>query len=184
MLGDLILAEVLRGFRDARGFNEARRMLGRLSQESLCGEELAVEAARNCHKLRARGVAVRGTIDMIIATRCLADSFWQLHNDRDFDPFETHLGLQVVACGAPGTHLLQGMANGGPGFGGRASKIANRPALPHRHHHLHPRHALAQQLAQLGFGRFAAMHQTHLQRAARAGAAGGKVQQVGLVGMG
>lgn len=40
--GDLILAEVLRGFKDDRGFNEARRMLGRLVQVSLGGEELAV----------------------------------------------------------------------------------------------------------------------------------------------
>jgi hypothetical protein len=36
VVGDLILAEVLRGFRDERGFNEARRMLARLSQVSLC----------------------------------------------------------------------------------------------------------------------------------------------------
>jgi predicted nucleic acid-binding protein len=28
VVGDLILAEVLRGFKDDRGFNEARRMLG------------------------------------------------------------------------------------------------------------------------------------------------------------
>ena len=96
VVGDLILAEVLRGFRDDRGFNEARRMLRRLSQVSLCGEELAVEAALNFRKLRARGVTVRGTVDVIIATRCLKDGLQLLHDDRDFDAFETHLGLQVV----------------------------------------------------------------------------------------
>ena len=96
VVGDLILAEVLRGFRDDRGFNEARRMLRRLSQVSLCGEELAVEAALNFRKLRARGVTVRGTVDVIIATRCLEDGLQLLHDDRDFDAFETHLGLQVV----------------------------------------------------------------------------------------
>ena len=37
VVGDLILAEVLRGFEDDRGFNETRRMLGRLRQISLCG---------------------------------------------------------------------------------------------------------------------------------------------------
>jgi len=100
VVGDLILAEVLRGFRDDRGFNEARRMLARLTQVSLCGEELAVEAALNLRKLRARGVTVRGTVDVIIATRCLADGLLLLHDDRDFDAFEAHLGLQVVACGA------------------------------------------------------------------------------------
>ena len=100
VVGDLILAEVLRGFKDDRGFNEARRMLGRLQQVSLCGEDLAIDAARNFRKLRARGVTVRGTIDLIIATRCLADGFRLLHSDRDFDAFEEHLELRVVDCGA------------------------------------------------------------------------------------
>ena len=98
-VGDLILAEVLRGFKDERGFNEARRMLGRLEQVSLCGEALAIEAAQNFRKLRSRGLTLRGTIDLIIATRCLSDGLRLLHSDHDFDAFETHLGLQVVACG-------------------------------------------------------------------------------------
>ena len=100
LVGDLILAEVLRGFKDDRGFNEARRMLGQLKQVSLCGEGLAVEAARNFRKLRAKGVTVRGTIDVIIATRCLLDGVRLLHSDRDFDAFEAHLGLRTVDCEA------------------------------------------------------------------------------------
>ena len=99
-MGDLILAEVLRGFKDDRGFNEARRLLGRLQQVSLGGEDLAVEAARNFRKLRNLGVTIRGTIDVIIATRCMADGFRLLHCDRDFDAFEAQLGLQVVDCEA------------------------------------------------------------------------------------
>lgn len=100
VVGDLILAEVLRGFKDDRGFNEARRMLARLEQAHLCGEDLAIQAARNFRKLRARGVTVRGTIDVIIATRCLSEGFRLLHGDRDFDAFEQHLGLRVVDCEA------------------------------------------------------------------------------------
>lgn len=100
VVGDLILAEVLQGFREDRGFDEARRMLGRLVQTHLGGEKLAVEAARNSRKLRKRGVTVRGTIDALIATRCIVDGLRLLHSDRDFDPFEAHLGLQVVDCGA------------------------------------------------------------------------------------
>jgi len=100
VVGDLILAEVLQGFKDDRGFNEARRLLGRLEQVTLGGEELAVEAARNFRKLRGRGITVRGTIDVIIATRCLVDGMRLLHSDRDFDTFEAHLGLRVVNCGA------------------------------------------------------------------------------------
>lgn len=100
LVGDLILAEVLRGFKDDRGFNEARRLLGKLEQVSLCGEVLAVEAAKNFRRLRSKGVTVRGTVDVIIATRCLVDGLRLLHSDRDFDGFAQHLGLQVVACGA------------------------------------------------------------------------------------
>jgi predicted nucleic acid-binding protein len=100
LVGDLVLAEVLQGFKDDRGFDEARRMLGRLEQVSLGGEELAIEAARNFRKLRAKGVTVRGTIDVIIATRCLVDGVCLLHSDRDFDAIEAHLGLRVVDCGA------------------------------------------------------------------------------------
>jgi len=49
-------------------------------------------------KLRSRGVTIRGTVDLLIATRCLNDGFRLQHSDRDFDAFETHLGLQVVDC--------------------------------------------------------------------------------------
>lgn len=100
VVGDLILAEVLRGFKEDRGFREARRLLGRLEQLTLGGEELAVEAASNFRRLRARGITVRGTVDVIIATRCLADGLRLLHSDREFDPFEPHLGLKVVDCRA------------------------------------------------------------------------------------
>jgi predicted nucleic acid-binding protein len=98
LVGDLILAEVLRGFREERGFNEARRLLGQFDQVVIGGTDLAVQAARHFRKLRGLGVTVRGTVDVIIASRCLSDGLQLLHNDRDFDPFETHLGLDVVRC--------------------------------------------------------------------------------------
>ncbi|MBK1615743.1 VapC toxin family PIN domain ribonuclease [Rubrivivax gelatinosus] len=97
-VGDLILAEVLQGFKDERGFDEARRLLGRLEQVEIAGFAVAVEAARLYRQLRAAGVTVRGTVDMLIATRCLVDGLVLLHDDRDFDAFETRLGLQVVDC--------------------------------------------------------------------------------------
>jgi predicted nucleic acid-binding protein len=39
---------------------------------------------------------VRKTIDCLIATFCLQAGHQLLHRDRDFDPFEKHLGLRVV----------------------------------------------------------------------------------------
>lgn len=100
VVGDLILAEVLQGFKDHRGFNEARRMLGHLEQVELAGFDLAIEAARNCRSLRRLGATVRGTLDVLIATRCLKNGLRLLHNDRDFDAFEKHLALRVVNCEA------------------------------------------------------------------------------------
>lgn len=97
-VGDLILAEVLQGVRDDRRFDEARRLLGQLEQIVVGGTALAVEAARNYRRLRAAGVTVRGTVDVLIATRCLADGLRLLHGGRDFDAFERHLGLRVVHC--------------------------------------------------------------------------------------
>jgi predicted nucleic acid-binding protein len=100
VVGDLILAEVLQGFKDDKGFNEAKRLLGQLEQVTVAGTDLAIEAARNYRRLRAIGVTVRGTVDVLIATRCLANGLRLLHSDRDFDAFEQHLGLRAVNCEA------------------------------------------------------------------------------------
>jgi predicted nucleic acid-binding protein len=58
--------------------------------------ELAVEAAANYRRLRAADRTVRKTIDCLIATFCLVKGHALLHNDRDYDPFEEHLGLRVI----------------------------------------------------------------------------------------
>lgn len=95
-IGDLILTEVLQGFTRDRDFNAARRVLMRLEPVSLGGADTALRAARFHRALRARGVTVRKTVDTIIATRCIVDGLVLLHSDRDFDPFERHLGLRVL----------------------------------------------------------------------------------------
>jgi predicted nucleic acid-binding protein len=100
LVGDLILAEVLQGFKQDKAFNDARRLLSQLEQVTICGTGLAIEAARNHRKLRSKGVTVRGTVDILIATRCIADGLRLLHSDRDFHGFESHLGLRTVACEA------------------------------------------------------------------------------------
>jgi predicted nucleic acid-binding protein len=100
VVGDLILCEVLRGFKEERGFNDARRLLGRLRQVDLAGEDIAVGAARNFRLLRSEGITVRGTVDLLIATRCITNGYRLLHSDRDFEGFSEHLGLRIVNCGA------------------------------------------------------------------------------------
>jgi predicted nucleic acid-binding protein len=95
-VGDLIVAEVLRGFRDDAAFERARKVLDAFIVIELCGYRIAQEAAKNYRLLRARGISVRKTVDTIIATRCIEDRISLLHCDKDFDPFVAHLGLRSV----------------------------------------------------------------------------------------
>ncbi|MDL2337393.1 MAG: PIN domain nuclease [Pseudomonadota bacterium] len=95
-VGDLILAEVLQGVRDEREFNLVRRTLEDFTVVELGGKDIAIQAARNFRTLRTLGFTVRKTIDSIIATRCIESGLTLLHADRDFDPFQEHLGLKVA----------------------------------------------------------------------------------------
>ena len=47
VVGDLILAEVLQGFRNDAEFEQARRVLGKFAQVSVANPGLPVESARN-----------------------------------------------------------------------------------------------------------------------------------------
>ncbi len=96
LMGDLILAEVLQGFRSDAAFRRAQRLLDALQFSEMVGRRVAFASARNYRALRARGVTVRKTIDVIIATFCMLNGHRLLHCDRDFDPMERHLGLAVV----------------------------------------------------------------------------------------
>lgn len=96
LVGDLVLAEVLQGFRSDADFDTARRLLTRFIQTQMVSPALAVQSARNYRALRQKGITVRKTIDSLIATYCIENDHELLHNDRDFDGYEQHLGLLVV----------------------------------------------------------------------------------------
>ena len=96
LVGDLILAEVLQGFRQDPHFETARRTLGKFLQVEMVNPALAVQSARNYRFLRQKGVTVRKTIDSLIATYCIENDHELLHNDNDFDGYEKHLGLRVM----------------------------------------------------------------------------------------
>jgi predicted nucleic acid-binding protein len=95
LIGDLILIEVLQGFNVDRDFRLARDTLSIIPLRRLGGRGLAVTAAENYRFLRAKGITVRKTIDVLIGTYCILHQIPLLHSDRDFDPLEQHLGLQV-----------------------------------------------------------------------------------------
>ena len=95
-IGDLILTEVLRGFRSDTDYQTAKKILLTLSVFEMLGTDLAIQSADNFRFLRKRGVTVRKTADVIIATYCIEYSHSLLFADKDFLPFVTHLGLKAV----------------------------------------------------------------------------------------
>ncbi|NTF86851.1 PIN domain nuclease [Agrobacterium rhizogenes] len=96
LVGDLILLEVLQGARGERQATLIERNLRQFTIRPMLNDTLAVKAARNYRLLRAQGITVRKTIDVIIGTFCIEEGHTLLHDDRDFDPMSAHLGLQVA----------------------------------------------------------------------------------------
>ena len=95
LIGDIILAEVLQGFRSDQDFEAALNALSKFKHANMLNPDLAIRSARNYRQLRKLGITVRKTVDCLIATFCIENRVELLHSDRDFDPFEQHLGLQV-----------------------------------------------------------------------------------------
>lgn len=93
--GDLIITEFLQGFRKDTDYRAAKHLMESLEYRDFLGKELAYRTAEIFRTLRKNGITVRKTIDVIIATFCIENNLELIHNDRDFDPMETLLGLQV-----------------------------------------------------------------------------------------
>lgn len=93
-IGDLILTEVLQGFRHDKDYKTARRLLTEFTIFELLGTERAVKSAENFRKLRKKGITIRKTADVIIASFCIEHKLPLLFSDKDFQPFVEHLGLR------------------------------------------------------------------------------------------
>jgi predicted nucleic acid-binding protein len=96
LVGDLILLEVLQGARDESHATRLERYLRRFEVVAMLDDRIASSAARNYRTLRARGITIRKTVDLIIGTYCIEHGHALLHDDRDFDPMREHLGLLVA----------------------------------------------------------------------------------------
>ena len=94
--GDIILTEVLRGFKTDRGFRAAKQHLSSLFIFDMLGYENAIRSAENYRFLRKRGITIRATADVIIASFCIANGHSLLFSDSDFKPFVEYLGLIAV----------------------------------------------------------------------------------------
>ena len=95
VIGDLILAEVLQGFRSDKDYETAKNFLSALTFRQMGGYNVAIQSAQSYRLLRKAGVTVRKTIDIIIATFCIIEGLTLLHDDRDFDPMVSHFSLMT-----------------------------------------------------------------------------------------
>lgn len=95
-IGDLILTEVLQGFRRDKDYKAARNVFEDVTIFDMLGTQMAIKSAGNFRALRKKGITVRKTADVIIATFCIDRELPLLFSDKDFKPFVKHLGLAEV----------------------------------------------------------------------------------------
>ena len=79
IIGDLILTEILQGFRSDNDYKSAKSYLSDLPFRQMGGYQVAVQSAQNYRILRKKGVTVHKTIDVIIGTYCIMD---RIFNER------------------------------------------------------------------------------------------------------
>jgi predicted nucleic acid-binding protein len=95
-VGDLILTEVLQGFKRDQDYETARTLFDDLTVFEMLGKKMAIKSAENFRALRKKGITVRKTADVIIASFCIERKLPLLYSDKDFKPFVKYLGLAEV----------------------------------------------------------------------------------------
>lgn len=93
---DLIFLEILQGIKDEKQFKRVKTQLSLLDQYPMFGPQMVSKCADNFRALREKGITIRKTNDLIIASFCIDQNMPLLYVDRDFKPFTAHLGLRAV----------------------------------------------------------------------------------------
>jgi predicted nucleic acid-binding protein len=92
---DLVLYEVLRGFRHERDYRNALQLMRGFSWESAFSPELAQEAAQHYRAMVGQGFTIRSALDVMIGAFCIERDYTLLHNDQDFATMHNLRGLRV-----------------------------------------------------------------------------------------
>ena len=95
-IGDMVFLEILQGFKNDKDYKNTKQQLLKLDQYELFGHHMVEKCAKNYRLLRKKGITIRSTIDVIIATFCIENKLSLLFSDRDFLPFIQHLKLHSV----------------------------------------------------------------------------------------
>ena len=93
---DLVVFEVLRGFRHERQHRIAMQVFDQLLVTSVVDAAGAERAANRYRRLRELGISVDSAVDVLVASHCIDKDLLLLQRDRDFLPFEQHFGLRLV----------------------------------------------------------------------------------------
>ena len=94
-MADLVLFEVMRGFREGTLMREAQALMSALPQVEIGGTEHVLQAAERYRLLRAQGRTVRSPIDVLLASYCMTHGHMLLHRDTDFESLKTLGGLET-----------------------------------------------------------------------------------------
>ena len=92
---DLVVFEVMRGFRNDRARIEAQALLLDLPIVEIGGIDNALRAAEHDRALRAKGYTIRSPVDVLLASYCITHGHTLLHRDADFDVMNVLRGLKV-----------------------------------------------------------------------------------------
>jgi predicted nucleic acid-binding protein len=94
-MADLVLFEVMRGFREGALMRQAQSLLSALPQVEIGGTALALKAAERYRKLRSQGRTVHSPIDVLLASYCMTHGHTLLHRDADFESLQILGGLNT-----------------------------------------------------------------------------------------
>ncbi|MFO7890995.1 MAG: PIN domain nuclease [bacterium] len=93
----LIITEVLQGIKNDKDFKKTQEILNDLIYLP-ASQNTYIQAAQIYRLCRKKGITIRKPIDCIIASICIENTVYILHNDRDFDHIAKHFPLQKYSA--------------------------------------------------------------------------------------
>ena len=88
-MADLVLFEVMRGFREGPVMRQAQALMRALPQVEIGGTAHALKATERYRQLRTQGRTVSSPIDVLLASYCITHGHTLLHRDADFESLKT-----------------------------------------------------------------------------------------------
>ena len=96
---DLVLYEVLRGFKHEREYRNALQLMRGFEWEAAFSPSLAQESAQHYRAMVSQGFTIRSALDVMIGAFCIERDYTLLHSDRDFQTMHNLRGLKVWSLG-------------------------------------------------------------------------------------